>query len=109
MSCYVRGCLEVVSTDKVVNNRKGVPIFVGDGVERTVVLYESKFAILLFYEEDQGSDGRLRRANSTCSEGFLEECVHLSLFDQRHQVDLAKTGLGVALELNRMVPLLSFR
>ena len=91
--------------DKVVNNREGVPIFVGNGVERAIVLYESKLAVLFLHEEDQGSDWGLRGANPTCSEGFLEERVHLRLFDQRHWVDLAKTGLGVALELDHVVPL----
>ena len=45
--------------------------------------------------------------NSTGGKCFLEECIHLCLFDQRHGVDLAKTGLGVVLELNRVVPLSS--
>ena len=53
--------------DKVVDNQKGVSIFAGDGVERVVVLYELKFAVLLFYEEDWGSDQRLRGVNSTIS------------------------------------------
>ena len=91
--------------DEVVNDRKGVSILPSDGIECAIVLYKTKFAILLFYEEDRGSDQRLRRANSTCSEGFLEESVHLSLFDQRHGVDFAETGLRVVFELDRVVPL----
>ena len=43
--------------NKVVNDQKGVLIFAGDGIERAIVLYESKFAILFLYKEDQGSDG----------------------------------------------------
>ena len=95
--------------DEIVDNQKRISIFPSDGIERVIVLHESKFAVLFLYEEGQGSDGRLRRANPTCSKGFLEESVHLSLFDQRHGVDLAKTGLGVMLELDRMVPLPSFQ
>ena len=45
--------------DKVIDNWKGALIFVGDGIEHTIVLYEMKLAVLFLHEEDWGSDGRL--------------------------------------------------
>ena len=43
--------------DEIVDNQKRVSILPSDGVERVIVLYESKLAVLFLYEEDQGSDG----------------------------------------------------
>ena len=42
--------------DKVIDNRKRVSILPSDGVERAIVLYELKLAVLFLYKEDWGSD-----------------------------------------------------
>ena len=43
--------------DEIVDNWKRVSILLSDGIERVIVLYKSKLAVLILYEEDWGSDG----------------------------------------------------
>jgi hypothetical protein len=62
-----------------------------DGIESSIVLDEAELTILLLHEEDWGTKQWLQLPNSTSSEGLVQECVHLSLLSQCHQVDLPET------------------
>jgi hypothetical protein len=67
----------------------GVLIFDCEGVQRSVVLYEVKSAILLLDKEDQRCHGRFRGAYSATTEIFVDEHVHFGLFIGGEGVHLA--------------------
>ena len=71
------------------NQQEQVLVFHGHGVQRTVVLYQTEFSVLLFNKEDRSGHRGLGGSDPSRFEVFLQKGVQFCLFGGGEQVDLA--------------------
>ena len=99
--CEVLGTMEL--GNEFWNKQKWVFILHSYGVQRKVVLYQTKLTILLLNKEDWRGHWRLGGADPTRIEVLLKEGVQLLLLRGREWVDLATFQRGVRNEFHCII------